>query len=277
MIFRYCRSVKRCVALPELHKHSFEIIAFYAMRSAIGHEMRNGDGESKPSAWMPRCANTNHLTYKDPWPVKITSHFERMPANMRDKLLMLGRTIDAVMEIAEAAFAVDENGDLPRPCYGNGKRHLQIPLTAFLHTESTASAMTLCIRYLKAVAADQDAKTVQALKEIQSEPNPRYIGSRFIAGPACVPEEEMIFWSLASMKGTSDQRSFEKVHGTVSGDFWLHAWRGVAHTRSRVICMKIYVLIHEQDTESAWGSHVSLFLNRDLAEAEHAEMLGRCA
>ena len=31
--------------------------------------------------------------------------------------------------------------------------------------------------------------------------------------------------------------------------------------------MKIYVLIHEQDTEYAWGSHVSLFLNRDLAEA----------
>ena len=31
--------------------------------------------------------------------------------------------------------------------------------------------------------------------------------------------------------------------------------------------MKIYVLIHEQDTESAWGSHVSMFLNRDLAEA----------
>lgn len=31
--------------------------------------------------------------------------------------------------------------------------------------------------------------------------------------------------------------------------------------------MKIYVLIHEQDTESAWGSHVSLFLNKDLAEA----------
>lgn len=31
--------------------------------------------------------------------------------------------------------------------------------------------------------------------------------------------------------------------------------------------ISIYVLIHEQDTESAWGSHVSLFLNRDLAEA----------
>ena len=31
--------------------------------------------------------------------------------------------------------------------------------------------------------------------------------------------------------------------------------------------MKLNILIHEQDTESAWGSHVSLFLNRDLAEA----------
>ena len=36
--FRYCRSVKRWFAIPALHKHSFEIIAFYAMRSAIGHE-----------------------------------------------------------------------------------------------------------------------------------------------------------------------------------------------------------------------------------------------
>ena len=32
-------SVKRWFALPELHEHNFEIIAFYAMRSAIGHEV----------------------------------------------------------------------------------------------------------------------------------------------------------------------------------------------------------------------------------------------
>ena len=38
VIFRYLLSVKRWFALPELHKHNFEIIAFYAMRSAIGHE-----------------------------------------------------------------------------------------------------------------------------------------------------------------------------------------------------------------------------------------------
>lgn len=39
VIFRYLLSVKRWFALPELHEHNFEIIAFYAMRSAIGHEV----------------------------------------------------------------------------------------------------------------------------------------------------------------------------------------------------------------------------------------------
>ena len=34
VIFRYLRSVKRWFAFPELHDHNFEIIAFYAMRSA---------------------------------------------------------------------------------------------------------------------------------------------------------------------------------------------------------------------------------------------------
>ena len=37
VIFRYLRSVKRWFSEPELHAHNFEIIAFYAMRSAIGH------------------------------------------------------------------------------------------------------------------------------------------------------------------------------------------------------------------------------------------------
>lgn len=39
VIFRYLRSVKRWFAIPGLHKHSFQTIAFYAMRSAIGAEL----------------------------------------------------------------------------------------------------------------------------------------------------------------------------------------------------------------------------------------------
>lgn len=38
VVFRYLISVKRWFAIPELHKHNFEIIAFYAMRSAIWAE-----------------------------------------------------------------------------------------------------------------------------------------------------------------------------------------------------------------------------------------------
>lgn len=40
VIFRYLLSVKRWFAIPELHKHNFEIIVFYAMRSAIGNELK---------------------------------------------------------------------------------------------------------------------------------------------------------------------------------------------------------------------------------------------
>lgn len=38
VIFRYLRSVQRWFREPQLHVHNFEIIAFYAMRSAVGHE-----------------------------------------------------------------------------------------------------------------------------------------------------------------------------------------------------------------------------------------------
>lgn len=65
VVFRYCRSVKRWFALPELHKHSFEIIAFYAMRSAIGHEYEKRARRIKTISLDAEVPNTNHLFYKD--------------------------------------------------------------------------------------------------------------------------------------------------------------------------------------------------------------------
>lgn len=49
-IFRYLLSVKRWFALPELHAHNFEIIAFYAMCSAIGHgrKAEEANQDNKP-------------------------------------------------------------------------------------------------------------------------------------------------------------------------------------------------------------------------------------
>ena len=65
VIFRYCRSVKRWFALPELHKHSFEIIAFYAMRSAIGREYEKQRRRIQTISLDAEIPNTNHLTYQD--------------------------------------------------------------------------------------------------------------------------------------------------------------------------------------------------------------------
>lgn len=40
VVFRYLLSVKRWFSIPELRKNNFEIVAFYAMRSAIGNELQ---------------------------------------------------------------------------------------------------------------------------------------------------------------------------------------------------------------------------------------------
>lgn len=65
VIFRYLRSVKRWFAFPELHDHNFEIIAFYAMRSAIGHEMDKQKRRVQTVSLDEPIPGTNGLTYAD--------------------------------------------------------------------------------------------------------------------------------------------------------------------------------------------------------------------
>ena len=65
VVFRYCRSVKRWFALPELHRHKFEIIAFYAMRSAIGHEYERRRRRIKTVSLDDVIPGTNGLRYGD--------------------------------------------------------------------------------------------------------------------------------------------------------------------------------------------------------------------
>ena len=63
--FRYCRSVKRWFAIPALHKHSFEIIAFYAMRSAIGHEYEKRKRRIRTVSLEDKIPGADHLRYGD--------------------------------------------------------------------------------------------------------------------------------------------------------------------------------------------------------------------
>lgn len=65
VIFRYLRAVKRWFALPELHDHNFEIIAFYGMRSAIGHEYERRNRRPQEVSLNEPIPGTNGLTYMD--------------------------------------------------------------------------------------------------------------------------------------------------------------------------------------------------------------------
>lgn len=65
VIFRYLRSVKRWFLYPELHEHNFEIVAFYAMRSAIGHEQAKQGRRVKTVSIDSPIPGTNGLTYAE--------------------------------------------------------------------------------------------------------------------------------------------------------------------------------------------------------------------
>jgi hypothetical protein len=56
----------------------------------------------------------------------------------------------------------------------------------------------------------REATTVADVKEIMSEPKPRYDGNTFSAGRFSIPEEEMIQWSLASLRAPIHGEAFER-------------------------------------------------------------------
>ena len=65
VIFRYCRSVKRWFAIPELHQYKFSTIAFWAMRSAIGHEIERRNRRLMTFSLDEVIPGTDGLTYAD--------------------------------------------------------------------------------------------------------------------------------------------------------------------------------------------------------------------
>lgn len=65
VIFRYLRSVHRWFTIPELQKYNFEIIAFQAMRSAIGGEMKKQSKRIKTISLDEPIPGTDGLTYND--------------------------------------------------------------------------------------------------------------------------------------------------------------------------------------------------------------------
>lgn len=62
----------------------------------------------------------------------------------------------------------------------------------------------------KRKALIMDAGTVQDVNAICSEPKPHYYGGEFRTGRFSVPEEEMIMWSLASLRAPLNHEATER-------------------------------------------------------------------
>ncbi len=65
VIFRYLLSVKRWFAISELHKYNFEIIAFYAMHSAIGNEQKKQRKQVQTVSLDAVIPGTDNFTFAD--------------------------------------------------------------------------------------------------------------------------------------------------------------------------------------------------------------------
>lgn len=145
---------------------------------------------------------------------------------MRDKAFdCWGEPIDAVMEIAEAAFAMAENDDLPKAVLRERKKSVEDTLDRVQTYRARGIRNDLVHTvFEKRLQLIKDAKTVQALKEIQSEPKPRYDGGQFITGPACVPEEEMICWSLASLQAPLVSEALKRYMDLFYQVFGFYPW-----------------------------------------------------
>ena len=74
------------------------------------------------------------------------------------------------------------------------------------------------------------ASTVAELNEIAKPAKPHYTGNGFITGPYDVPEEEMIFWSLASLKAPLNHDASERYMEIFQQTFGFDIREGVPQT-----------------------------------------------
>ena len=74
------------------------------------------------------------------------------------------------------------------------------------------------------------AKTVAELNEIAKPAKPHYTGNGFATGAYDVPEEEMIFWSLASLKAPLNHEASERYLNMFKQTFGFDIREGIPRT-----------------------------------------------
>jgi len=139
--------------------------------------------------------------------------------------------IDMIMEIADSisVFAEMEHRSQAVQRAAGEAIESSLKLVRFFRNQGIRSDVVHVV-YEKRMAQIRAAKTVAELNEIAKPAKPHYTGNGFSTGAFDVPEEEMIFWSLASLKAPLNHEASERYLTLFKQTFGFDIREGIPRT-----------------------------------------------
>ena len=139
--------------------------------------------------------------------------------------------IDMIMEIADSicVFAEMEHHSQAVQRAAGEAIESSLKLVRFFRNQGIRSDVVHVV-YEKRMAQIRVAKTVAELNEIAKPAKPHYTGNGFATGAYDVPEEEMIFWSLASLKAPLNHEASERYLNLFKQTFGFDIREGIPRT-----------------------------------------------
>lgn len=112
------------------------------------------------------------------------------------------KKIDHIMEVAEAVFAMPDPSKFPEAvCDAKVSAIKKLLSDTQYYRENGYLSDLVHTVFTKKLKQIEGAKTVKELHEIERACVPQFNGNDFTSGEYHIPEEELILWSLTSLKG----------------------------------------------------------------------------
>ena len=119
--------------------------------------------------------------------------------------------IDDILEFAEAICNFPEPGKYP-PAVEDAKCEAILKILGTTRSYRQHGFMGELVHtiFRRKVEMIREAGTVKEINAIEKGSIPHFNGSRFVTGQYHIPEEELILWSLTSLKGPLIAQGFER-------------------------------------------------------------------
>lgn len=139
---------------------------------------------------------------------------------------MKNKSPEEIMELVTAAAAIAALEEQPGPVQDAKIKAIEDTFRRVsMYRRNGIMGKLVHTIFVKRMQLIEKVGTVSELKEIQNEPKPRYTGAGFTTGDACVPEEELIVWSMASLRAPLNEAGmkrymelFRQVFGFLPGE-----------------------------------------------------------